>query len=64
MQDAQNLIEEKKLPTDWCVGAIYSSSCERQCKANQDVTTTKYFCFFINATRSKKVNNLALQLMG
>ena len=28
----------------------YSSSCERQCKANQYVTTTKYFCFFINAT--------------
>ena len=36
------------------LGDIHSSSCERQCKANQYVTTTKYFCFFINATLSKR----------
>ena len=30
----------------------YSSTCERQCKAN--VTKTKYFCCFISVTRSKE----------
>ena len=47
--DAQNLTAYKNLITS-LLGDIYSSSCERQCKAN--VTITKYFCFFINVTRS------------
>ena len=65
MQDAQNLIEVKILPIVLVtfIARLVSVSVRPISTVGLYVTTKKYFCFFINATRSKKVNNLALQLM-